>query len=328
MDDLASLAIVTFNIPDLSDPEKRAQLPPSQHKPIAGQLLQGCAEAEDPLAIMQIMGAVYLSSSTFDRSIKEIAGLFSRLDVAKYRKTLEELGEKAQSFALGPDALTLQGLYLEREGQKQKALWLYQKAIQLSHMKFNPKSRHPMLLKLAEPWNALGYLLKADQTPEAQAEAKRAFEEGAVKGDDPLSYFELAAFEPRSSTKWLKYTSKAAASGHRPAIINLAEFYHEINSKDTSLLKDDDMRKALQWLLQWKNNSAEMLGREWLQVATNIGHKPSMLKLADYYEAKGKHELAKEQLRQVVKPPSAANQDEEWPQLVQVAKRRLAGLES
>lgn len=326
IEDLTSLAIVTFKIPDLSDPAKKAMLPPSQHKTISGHLLQGCAQAEDPLAIVQIMSAVYLSDSSSDASAKEITRLFSQAEIARYRKTLEKLAVQAKSIALGPDALTLQALFLEREGNLQGAKEILREAVLRSHLKFNPKSRHPMQLPLPAPWNVLGFLLKSDKDPAVQAEAKKYFEQGAREADDPLSCYELSAFEPKTSTTWLQYTSKAAASGHRQAMVNLADFYQEVNSKDSPILTHSDMRKALNWLSGWRRGSAAVLAQEWLQAAANIGHKPSILKLVEYHEAKGEHERSKELLRLILEPPSSANQVEEWPQLVQLAKKRLAGI--
>ena len=303
-------------------------LPPSQHRYISGLMLQGCAQTEDPLAIVQTLSAVYLSTSSSDGNVKDIANLFPPSEIAKYRKTLEKLGQISKSLALGPDILTLQGLFLEREGKKQKAKELYQEALLRSHLKYNPKSRHPMQLKLVQPWNALGFLLKADDTLDAQVEAKNYFQKGAFEADDPLSYYELAAFEPESNTTWLQYTSKAAASGHRQAMIDLAGFYQDANAPDSPRIQSSGMRSALEWLLSWKRDGAAMLAREWLQAAGNAGHKPSLLKLVDYHEARGDRKRAIEQLREVVKPPSSANQREEWPQIVQLAKMRLAGIKT
>jgi tetratricopeptide (TPR) repeat protein len=324
IEDLTSLAIVTFKIPDLSDPAKKAMLPPSQHKNVSGLLFQGCAQAEDPLAIVQIMTAVYLSSASPDQAAKEIAGLFPRNALALYRKTLEVLCSKAQKIALGPDALTLRGLFLESEGQKQKAEDSYREAILRSHLKFQPGSKHPMQLPLIAPWNALGYLLKSSKDPKVQAQAKTYFEQGALQGDDPHSYYELSHFEPGTSPKWLQYTSKAAASGHKEAIVNLANFYMDVSSENSPILEDSAMRKALNWVLGWKSDSPAQLAREWLHAASNIGHKPSLLRLADIYSAGGDTASAHECLRRILTPPAAANQKEEWPQLVQLAKKRLA----
>lgn len=326
IEDLASLAIVTFRIPDLTDPSKRAQLPPSQHEPLASSILRGCAEAEEPLAIMQILIAIYLASSSDGAPYKKLASLFPQNEIARYRKTLEMLCAKAKTFPLGPEALTLQGLFLEREGKKEKAKDFYTEAVQRCHFKYNPKSRHPLQLPLIAPWNALGYLLKAEKDPNAQAQAKAYFNKGATEGDDPLSCYESAAFEDRTDPNWLQYTSKAAASGHRQATVDLAVFYREASSKDSPILANANMRKALNWLLEWKRGNAATLAREWLIAASNMGHKPSILQLADYYEATGDQDKAKEHLRRLAEPPSSANQAEEWPQLVQIAEKRLAGI--
>lgn len=326
LENITSLAMTTFKISDLSDPERRAQLPPSQHKPTSGYLLQGCAQAEEPLAIVHILTAVYLSSTSPDLGPREIAGLFPQSEIAKYRKTLEMLSQKAKTFALGPDVLTLQGLFLEKEGHRQKARALFEEALLRSHLRFTPGSRHPMQLPLITPWNALGYLLRADKNPAVQAQAKEYFLRGAREADDPLSCYECSIDESKTNPDWLQYTSRAAASGHRQATVNLAEFYQEVSVKNSPVLEHTPMRKALSWLLGWKRDSAATLAKEWLQAAANMGHKPAMLQLANHYEALGDSEQAKQQLRQLLEPPRSATQSEEWPQLVQLAKKRLAGV--
>ncbi|KAL5117610.1 hypothetical protein ACEQ8H_004503 [Pleosporales sp. CAS-2024a] len=322
--DLASIAIVTFRIPDLSDPAKRAQLPPSQHVPLSGCMLQGCAQAEDPLAIIQILTAVYLADSTNVAIYKTLASLFPHNEVTNYRKTLEALCAKAVTFPLGPEALTLQGLFLEREGQRDKAKELYTEALQRCHMKFTPGSRHPLQLPLIAPWNALGYLLKSENRPESLEHAKVYFKKGAMEGDDPLSCYELATLLDRKDADWLLYTSKAAASGHREATVQLADFYREVSLQNSPVLEDGKMRKALNWVLGWKSDSPATLAREWLEAASNMGHKPSTLQLADFCEASGNRERATEHLRRMLDPPRGASQAEEWPQLVEGARRRLA----
>jgi TPR repeat protein len=326
IEDIASLAIVTFRIPDLTDPKKRAQIPPSVHEPLSSSMLQGCAQAEEPLAIMQILTAVYLASASDGAPYKKLASLFPQSESVQYRKTLDTLCAKAKTFPLGPEALTLQGLFLEREGKKEKAKDLYTEAVQRCHMKYSPKSRHPLQLPLITPWNALGYLLKADKSPEPQAQAKVYFNKGAIEADDPLSCYESAAFEDRTDPNWLRYTSKAAASGHRQATVDLADFYREASSKESPVLADTNMRKALNWLLEWKRGDPATLAREWLVAASNMGHKPSTLQLADYYQSSGDQNKTNEYLRRLTEPPRSANQAEEWPQLVEVARKRLAGI--
>ncbi|OAL48305.1 hypothetical protein IQ07DRAFT_601620 [Pyrenochaeta sp. DS3sAY3a] len=325
LDDLSDLGIVISRVPDWSDPVKRAKLPPSQNKPISALILQGCAQAEEPLAIVHVLTAVYLSTTTAMPGVKDLARLFPSSEVTKYRRTLQKLCLSATKFPLGPEALTLEGIFLENEGQKEKAKELYEEAVLRSHLKYKAQTRNPMQLPLIAPWNALGFLLKSSKEPHAKADARKYFEMGALQGDDPLSYAELATFEPRSSTKWLHYTSKAAASGHEQATVNLADFYEEIQNGSSSL-DDSSMREALNWILGWKPDSMSQLAREWREVAALSGHKPSMLKLVDEYEAEGQLDKAKEYLRLITEPPRTASNREEWPQLVQLAKRRLAGV--
>jgi hypothetical protein len=291
-------------------------------------ILQGCAQVEDPLAIVHILTAVYLGSSG-NSSAHAIAKLFPQQEIAQYRQSLDAIN--LQSLEKNPglvlDVLTLRGLFLEQAGQKQEAKKLYQEAITPAALKFQPgQSTHAMKLPLIAPWNALGNLLKTDKDSKAQADAKFYFQKGALEGDDPLSYYELSAFEPRTSEKWLRYISKAAASGHKQAILNLTSFYQEVAAVDSPILKSSSIQKALNWVLSWRHGSTAALAREWQQVASVIGHKPSMMQLADYYDSIGNNERARDYLRQIIEAPSMANQREESPQLLQLARKRLAGV--
>ena len=130
LNDVASLAIVTFKIPDIGDAAKRAQLPPSQHKNTAGLLLQGCAQSGDPLAITHILTAVYLGGSGHS-SAQEITRLFPKQEIAQYRLSLDAID--LQSLEKDPGLVleisTLRGLFLEQAGQKQEAKKAYQQVI-------------------------------------------------------------------------------------------------------------------------------------------------------------------------------------------------------
>ncbi|XPT03320.1 hypothetical protein M3J09_012414 [Ascochyta lentis] len=322
LEDMAGLALVTYTIPELSDPTKRAMLPPSQHKTVAGLILQGCAENEEPLAIKHIMTAVYLNAHTTAPGARDIALLFPKSEILKYQKTLEKLASKDD-----PEALTLQGLFAEKDNQPAKARLLYEKALKVSWVfTYAPGARHPAQLPITAPWNALGCLLKNDKDPAIRAQAQHAFEQGANKADDPLSYFELAAFFDRSSVEWLKCISKAAASGHREAMVRLAEFYRDTATKDAPILEADrsgKLRQALDWVLSWRPGSAEKLAVEWYEAAGSAGHKAALLQLADWYECLGEKGKAREVLQRVVAPVAGV---EEWPQAVHQAKGRLSGI--
>jgi len=292
---LSSIAIITMQIPDLSDPDKRAQLPPSQHKPLAAAMLKGCAQLEDPLAVMQIMTAVYLADLTGKQNPKMNTSHFTQSDITTFRKTLDTLSTKSNSFDLGPEVLTLRGLFLELAGQKLAARKSYELAIQRGDFGYHPSNRHPMQLPLTTPWNALGYLLKRAQDPQSHAEAKSYFAQGALQGDDPLSYYELAQFYDRTDTLWLQYTSKAAASGHRQAAVDLADFYQEVSTLDSPILRDNvAMRKALAWLRTWRRDSTGVMAREWLRTASIVGDRASTVRLAEIYEKDGDREGAEE----------------------------------
>lgn len=324
-EDIAGLALVTYTIPDLSDKAKRAMLPPSPHKTIAGLILQGCAENENRLAVKHIMTAVYLSTYTTAPGARDIALLFPKSEILKYQKTLEKLASEGD-----PEALTLQGLFAEKENQPAKAKLLYEKALQIKWVyQYAPAGRHPSQLPIMAPWNALGYLLKDSKDPALRDEARNAFEQGASKGDDPLSYYELAAFHDRGSVEWLKCVSKAAASSHREAMVKLAEFYRDVDG-DPSLLKSSQsskMQQALNWLLGWKQGSAARLAVEWFEAAGQAGHKGALLQLADWYERTGEKELARDVLQRIVEPVEA-DSTENWAGVVHQAKGRLSGVQT
>lgn len=317
---------MTYMIPDLSDPQKRAMLSPSPHKTIAGQLLQGCAEIEDPLAVKHIMAAVYLNTYTTTPGVRDVAFLFPKSEIIKYRKSLESLKIGGKD---DPEALTLHGLFLEKEGQPASARVLYEKALQVPWFyNYSPQARHPAQLPIMAPWNALGYLLKDSADPTLREQAKHAFEQGANKADDPLSYYELAAFLPKGSVEWLKCTSKAAASGHREAMFQLATFYRDITPQDSALLQTDTsgkLKQALGWLLGWRQDSAKQLAVEWFEAAGTAGHKAALLQLADWYESLGEKDRAREVLLRIVEP-AAGKEGEEFPQVVHRAKGRLSGI--
>jgi tetratricopeptide (TPR) repeat protein len=111
-------------------------------------------------------------------------------------------------------------------------------------------------------------------------------------------------------------------------MVQLAEFYRDTSPKDSALLQADQsgkLKSALDWLLGWRQGSAEKLAVEWFEAAGNAGHKAALMQLANWYEASGKKEEAREMLRRIVEP-NEDQQEEEFPQIVHQAKGRLSGI--
>ncbi|KAF2248344.1 hypothetical protein BU26DRAFT_428321 [Trematosphaeria pertusa] len=316
--DLTYIAIPILRIPDVKDPN--ARLPPSQHPNIAARLLLACSAAKEYLATLQILSAVYLSTMDGFPTAKDIVRLFSTAEIDECKRMLETLAEEGNT-----DAMTLQGQFLERAGQQQQAQALYEKALEKCDTKFNPMIPHPMAEPRMPPWTALGLMMQSKNTPQARAKAKAAFEKGAVKADDPLAYYHLASFENGRNTNWLKYMNKAAASGHLEAQYNLANFYMDVGMDKTALSKDRKITRAITWMTQWRQGSADNLAREWFKVAADSGHKPSMLELAELYGIEGDEEKSKDYLRRMAESPPA-KKTEKWPQLAELARKRLAGV--
>lgn len=313
---------MTFSIPDLSDPQKRAMLPPSPHKTNAGLLLQGCAEIEDPLAIKHILTAVYLSTHTTSPGARDVALLFPKSEITKYRKSLPTLKIGDQP---DPEALTLHAQFLERENLPKEAQTLYERALKVPWVfDFNVQARHPAQLPIVAPWNALGYLLKSAPDAAAREKAKWVFEQGATRGDDPLSYWELSRFCDRESAEWLKCVSKAAASGHRDAMCEVARFYRDLSRADSQLnaAAAGGLRKSLDWLLGWGKGSEARLAVEWFEAAGKAGDKRALFELAEWYEADGKMDEAREVLGRIVEN----GKDDQFADVVHKAKGRLSGI--
>jgi TPR repeat protein len=267
------------------------------------------------------MNALYQAAAI--PSARTIANQFSATEFRECRHELEELVEKNHA-----DSMTLLGQLLEREGNKRRARTLYEEAIKLKETKFDPKELNALALRRIAPWNALGALLLSENSPESQNQAREAFQKGAFQGDDPVSYFHLASFEPRISGKWHQYMSKAAAAGHREAMHHLGHFYFDVASEtrgkvDTSPLQDTLLAKSLSWLSDWKDRGAKDLGIEWFVLAAASGFKPSMLELADMYEMLGHEERYLQYLQMLVEPP-LKDFVEEWPSIVDEGKRRLS----
>lgn len=302
--------------------DKTGRLPPSQHKNIAKRLLLACSKANDSAATLHILRAVYLTPSL--PRAGEIASLFSAAEIRVCRQALEVLATTDDA-----DAKTLLGEFYETEGYPQRARTLYEQALALKDATFDPDLRG-MALPQVPAWNTLGCLLLAQEDSKSQEQAKAAFRKGAIEGDDPLSYYYLASYEDRFSGPWLHFMTKAASSGHLEAMYNLGNFYMEANSYNaknvkSQFLTDNFLVTSLRWLTQWKEDSARKYAIEWFSTAAEAGHKPSMLELADIHELQEDIESAITWLERVTEP-TAGGRAEQWPRLVDEAKRRLQTL--
>jgi TPR repeat protein len=319
---------MTFSIPDLSDPAKRALLPPSPHKPTAIQLLQGCAELQDPLAVKHLLTAVYLANYTASPlpAAREIASHIPRSAIPTLRKNLEELKIAGQD---DPEALTLLGLFLEAENQPAKARKAYETALKVPWVyTYSVQARHPAQLPIPPPWIALGYSLSGSRDQEVKALAKTVFEQGAKKGDDPLACWEYTSYLSKEyegeRKEWLKFVSKAAASGHREAMLSLARFYREI-AQAGGKEGGRGLAGSLNWLLGWKKGSEDKLAREWYDAAGKAGQKEALMELAEWCKEEGEGEKAESLLERIVEPVEKCG-EEEFPQVVQRARRMLGGV--
>ena len=332
--------MMTFSIPDITDPAKRAQLPPSPQKAHAVQLLLGCAAIQDPLAVKQLLTAVYLTNYTANplAAVREMTSNIPRATIASLRRNLEEL--RIDGKLDDPEALTLSGLFLEAEGQSARAREKYEAALKVPWVYgYSVRARHPAQLPIQPPWIALGYLLKGSRDPEVKALAKGVFERGAKKGDDPLACWEYASYlsteKEGEKGEWLKFVSKAAASGHREGMLALARFYRKLAPSPSSSSspaqsqvegekpgRGRELAAPLHWLLNWKQGSETKLAREWYQAAGKAGHKEAWMELAEWHMEEGEGDVARSVLEAIVEPPREGS-EEEFPQVVKRARGML-----
>jgi TPR repeat protein len=287
---------------------------------MAARMLLACSAAKDSLATLQILAAVYHRDNDGIPQAGDIARLFSPTEIKTCMKMMEQLAEQGDA-----DAMTLHGQFLERAGQKGPAKYWYERAVENCKTKFDPRYPHPMALPREPPWIALANRMLSENTQEARAKAKAALEKGAFKAGDPLAYYQLASLEDDMSPNWLTYMSKAAASGHLEATYKLGHYYMDVGAKTSAYLSNSQLKKALKFVTNWKPDSVQVLAKEWFTVAAAGGHKPAMLELAELSSSEGDEVGAMTWLRHITEPPRPG-ETEEWPRLVEQARKRLAGL--
>lgn len=178
-----------------------------------------------------------------------------------------------------PRALKLQAEMLEGQHKAREALKMYEEAIKsaaegrtqgetLEESAMDQIGRAPDERESATDgaWTAIGRIYLHELRD--LEKAKSAFQEGALKADDPEAYHLLARFEiedsefPIYTEQYVEYETKAAASGHPEAALALANFYamspEESKVKTTPAAwkmfdQAGDMTEQgrLQWARQW-----------------------------------------------------------------------------
>ncbi|KAF2204268.1 hypothetical protein GQ43DRAFT_438077 [Delitschia confertaspora ATCC 74209] len=314
---IAELALVLLRAPDLAD-KKIPNFPPTLNRQIAHMLLMACSRAQEPLATLHILNAVWTAQSRGYTSA--IFNDLSAAEIREARKHLEHLAYKANDT----DAMSLLGLILEREGKPKEAENLYSKAVSLANPSITSTKGSKLGPQMVSPWNAYGTLLSQSRDPQNLEKAKQIFEKGALEADDPLCFYARALLdEERNTHTWLSYMTKAAASGHAPAMYLVGNFYLE--QAESAKRNDGILAKALKWLdTKDPRHNAEALGCEWHDLAARAGHKPSMLKMAGWMAERKAYEGAAERLVAVLSRPKGMN--EEFPETVQDARQLLKEL--
>lgn len=283
----------------------------------SARFLVACSAAKDVMATLEVLTAAMLKDVL--PLAREEALLFSPTVVKNCTSMMETLALEGN-----PECMVRQGQILQNNGNIAEAKEWYQTALEKARMKFNPRYPHPMALPLTQPWIALHDLLSLDTDPEAKEQAKAALKRGALEADDPLAYYRLAEYEDNTSATWLRYMSKAAASGHLEAAYKVGQFYSSADKEPSKYLPNPMMKDILHFALSWRSGSVSQLGRRWFEVAAAGGFKPALVQLVKIGEASGDEKAVKTYLRQIAEPPADGSLDQ-WHNLAQQARRRLEG---
>lgn len=271
------------------------------------------------------MRGAYLSAH--NDGAKNFFRNFSPVEVRNARKVLEELAVDNKN----PEAMTLVGVFLEKDGFKDEAQAMYHQAMDLSKMEVDVgvEARKLGLPQIA-PWNALGFLLKSKGDAGSLEQAKEVFKKGALEGDDPVSYYELAMLGEPNSGDWLQYMQKAAGAGHLDAIHALGKFYLSTEPEQVAESKDRKLMTMLKWIFSLGKGRTEILGMEYLTEGVNMGHKPSMMTLVSYLRRKEDAEKQEGAFREQivglleqVRGSPEGDKVEQWPELVVRARKQL-----
>ena len=157
--------------------------------------------------------------------------------------------------------------------------------------------------------------------------AQDVLEEGALKYDYPASYYHLANwYRPVTSSTWLEYMLKAAASGHTEAAHKLGLYYTgqalglvpipETHRQDLGVIRfhhknsiNDIATRELYIVSEKLQQQTLARALEWVTIGAQSGVLRCKIILAIYLRAKGEHEKGFKWL-------TGANEDQHWQTLV------------
>lgn len=277
----------------------------STDKALAKDIWMACCKAGEAKATTHLISAVLFSSK--NPAAAAIAKALSQKDLEAIFEQLNKLvAEKV------PEAMAQAGQLAEQEGKRKQARDLYLAAIEASlpqkgkELVFDA-GKQGITFPITPPWISLAtmYLEEKDRVEEARKLAKEYLEIGAEGADDPLAWYLLTRFEQPYSANWLKWTTRAAASGHPEAMYKLSVFYTKADMTSNpefrnALAQDSQLEKFLKWLVRWKPARTYDLADEWLNAAANNGHVPAMVKIAETLEAIDKLDQAETWLKKAV----------------------------
>jgi len=308
-------------------------------------------------------------SATFH--LIQIAVRNDQLGFSQIRPVRESLARLAKEKNVV--AMSLQGQIFQAEGNIAAALDIYEEATKLASEAdargedlkhslyaekaalFGPPRAEDSPVIMA--WNELGNIL-ANVHGDLEG-AARAFEVGALKHDDPESYYYLALLQEhlpnehgqlvRYSSKWLLYHSKAAASGHVEACYELGKFYSLSDAEIASDVDDPHtlaelsriwhsapLTRRLQAFLHVRNHKLPMspqtydrirwLAYDWFSAAlVDSHHAPSQFEMAKITWRTGEVELAFDTMRMLAQGGQDERQiyKQSHPMVVEAAKMKL-----
>ena len=177
-------------------------------------------------------------------------------------------------------AMILQAQILENQGEKAKALQLYERAVNAEQVDTCSNDADASAQDFGQAWVAIARLKSHSTDNEA---AKKAYEMAAFHYDDPWAYYCLAIYDGNVlNSQSIQYLLKAAASGVPQAAHKLGMYYFTLaqesaaDSNETTLSRGKDPLAIQErsWMKRGKSPSSPTdnhknwrLAAAWLGVA-------------------------------------------------------------